>query len=329
MVRFLLSICLLIVPLGAAHARCEGQDVIAQMPPEAQQSLRDAARATPYGTGLLWRAVRGDTQITWFGTYHFRHAMTERHLEALKPLIEAADVVYLEISNDDTRTMEREVAADPSIMFITTGPTLPDLLGETDWQSYSAAMGERAIPGFMAAKFKPIWAAMMLGIGPCEARSGVLDADGIDTLIGNHAQAIGNPSRSLEAYRTVLTMLDSFPQEDQLDMIRLFLAWTGNADDLAHTLRQSYLAQEVALIWELSRKISLESGGETAAEDFALFEDLFLTRRNRDWVELLLQRAEGARVFAAVGAAHLPGEIGVLRLLEAEGFEITPLPFAP
>lgn len=328
MLRSLVMIFLLLGP-GAALALCEGRDLIETLPQAERDALRRAADDTPFATGILWLATRGATRITWFGTYHYPHERTRAHLDALTPLIETADRVYLEVSNDDTRRMERTMAEDPSIMFITEGPTLPDLLGEADWQSYKAAMAERTVPGFMAAKFKPIWAAMMLGLGPCEARNGALEGDGIDTLIGNHAAAIDNPSRSLEEFRTVLSMLDSFPQEDQLNMIRLFLPWSASADDMAYTLRTRYLAQDVAMIWEYSRKVSLAFGGETAEADFATFEQQFLTNRNRAWVERLLTDAEGKTVFAAVGAAHLPGETGVLSMLEAEGFEIRTLPFTP
>lgn len=331
MLRIIAFASLLLAP-GLATALCEGRDLIAELPQEAQTALGAQAGATPYSKGLLWRARRGETEITWFGTYHFRHDLTERHLETLKPLIAAAQDVYLEVSTDDTARMEREIAADPSIMFITQGPTLPELLGEADWTLYKTAMADRAIPGFMAAKFKPIWAAMMLGVGPCEARNGVLQGDGIDKLIGAHAAELGNASRSLEDYRALLTMLDSFPQDEQLDMIRLFFTYARDAedaDDLAYTLRARYLAGQVALIWEYSKAISLEMGGPDAAEDFAVFERLLLEDRNRAWVTLLLAAAEGRRVFAAVGAAHLPGEIGVLHLLEQQGFEIERLPFEP
>lgn len=327
--RYLLTLFFVLLAPTASLALCEGEDLIAALPAEKRAALEARAAAAPYTDGLLWRATRGETQITWFGTYHFAHARTEAHRDALKPLIEAADAVYLEVSNSDQARLEAEIASDPSIMFITEGPTLPDLLGPQDWERYRSAMIDRAIPGFMAAKFKPMWAAIMLGIGPCEARAGVANKKGIDMLVGEHAEAVGNPSRSLEDYRTLLTMMDSFPQEEQLDMIRLFFAWTGDADDMAYTLRQRYLAQEVGIIWEFSRMISLEFGGPTAEEDFALMEELLLIRRNAGWIERLLDEAEGKSVFAAVGAAHLPGPHGVLRLLEEEGFIITPLPFTP
>ncbi len=325
MLRFL-TVVLFVFASGAAFARCEGRDLIAEMPEAERVALEAEAGQEAFAEGLLWRATRGETEINFFGTYHFPHEQTQAHLEAVVPYIEAADRVYLEVSNADSALLEREMAEDPSLMFITEGSTLPDLLGEADWALFSAEMRARGIPPFFAAKFKPTWAAMMLGIGPCEARSGALEGDGIDKLVGDYAAEIGNPSRSLEDYRELLTMLDSFPMQDQLDMIRMFFAWSGSPDDMAYTLRQRYLAQEVALIWAFSEKMTLDLGGAAAMEDFALFEQKLLIDRNADWVVRLLDEAQGQKVFAAVGAAHLPGEIGVLRLLENEGFEITRLP---
>ncbi len=325
----LLTLAWLLIGPGTAAALCEGRDLIAELPPEKRAALTAQAAGVPYSEGLLWRARRGATEIVWFGTYHFAHAATQAHLAAVMPYISAAQDVYLEVSNADTARMQREIAEDPSIMFITEGPTLPDLLGPRDWPEYRRAMQMRAIPSFMAAKFKPVWAAMMLGIGPCEARNGALEGDGIDKLIGDRAAELGNPSKSLEDYRTLLTMLDGFADKDQLDMIRLFLAEAINADDLAYTLRVRYLRQQVALTWEFSREMSIEMGAPGAAEDFALFEHQLLDARNRAWVARLLDAAAGRRVFAAAGAAHLPGENGVLRLLETAGFEIERLPFDP
>ena len=324
MVRILAVLLLFALP-NAAVARCGGIDLIAEMPEVERAALIERAGDEAFAEGLLWKAVRGETEIIFFGTYHFPHEDTQAHLEAVTPYIEAADQVYLEVSNADSAKMERAMAENPSLMFITKGPTLPDLLGDKDWALFADEMRARGIPPFFAAKFKPTWAAMMLGIGPCEARSGALEVKGIDMLVGDYAAEIGTPSRSLEDYRDLITMLDSFPMQDQLDMIRMFFAWSGSPDDMAYTLRQRYLAQEVALIWAFSRKMTLDLGGDDAMDDFQLFEQKMLTDRNTSWVERLLRDAAGQKVFAAVGAAHLPGEVGVLRLLQEEGFEVTRL----
>nr|WP_309501354.1 TraB/GumN family protein [uncultured Roseovarius sp.] len=325
--KFLLP-CLLLLP-GVAAARCNGTDLIDAMTAPERAALQNAAADIPFPEGLLWQAERGDTRITLFGTYHFEHAQTQAHLAALEPLIEAADAVYLEMSKADEKRLQRQLATDPSMMFITEGPTLPDLLGEEDWAALADELSKRGFPSFMAAKFKPIWASMMLGIGPCEARSGAMEAPGIDTLIGDHATQAGHETRSLEDAGTTLTLLDDFPQEEQLEAIRLFLDWDSDPDDVAYTLRQRYLAQETALIWEYSRLISLQGGGPEAAASFEQFEQVLLIDRNIAWADLLASDAVRGNVLVAAGAAHLPGTSGVLNLLAQRGFAITRLPFQP
>lgn len=325
--RHILIIVLLCLSPAWAMARCEGEDLIGALPEAERLRLFEAASAAPYGEGLLWQARRGDDDIVLFGTYHFPHDDTALHLERVKPLIDRAEAVYLEMSNADQEQMKQEVAEDPSIMFITEGETLPDLLGEDDWQRLSEEMQARAIPAFFAAKFKPIWAALMLGIGPCEARSGAMEGHGIDQKIGEYATEAGIPTRSLEDFRTILTLLDELPREDQLDMIRLFFAWPDDADDMAFTLRHRYLRQEIALLWAFSEQVSESYGGAAASEDFALLERELLINRNLAWMDVLRDASPGRSLFVAVGAAHLPGRHGVLKLLENEGFEISRLPF--
>ena len=310
-------------------AACEGTDLINALPAHQKEALVARAAQQPHATGILWHAVRGDARITLFGTFHLRHDATEAHLAALSPFIDAADAVYLEMSNADAEALQVELANDPSLMFLTEGPTLPDLLGDADWARLAEEFKSRNIPPFIAARFKPIWAAMMLGLGPCEAQSGALEAKGIDTLIGAYAAQAGKPSQSLEDGAAILRSLDDVPQEKQLDMLRLFFDLTIDPDDLMYTTKARYLSQEIALLWEYSRKVSLEGGGDSAQEDFDMFEEALLTKRNRDWVSVMTSDEFNGDIFVAVGAAHLPGDRGVLNLLESKGFRITPLPFSP
>ncbi|MEM7076507.1 MAG: TraB/GumN family protein [Pseudomonadota bacterium] len=310
-----------------AKLACTGNDLIAVLEPAERDALLAEAAAQPYAEGLLWRATRGDTVIDLFGSYHFRHEQTEAHLARLIPLIDAADTVFLEISNEDQLQMQRDMASNPGLMFITEGPTLPDLLGEDDWQTFSDEMAARGIPPIMAAKFKPLWATLMLGIGPCEARTGGFTGGGIDQRVGEYAKEIGNPSRSLEDFRTLLSLLDELTMDDQIDMIRLSLAWPGNADDLSYTVRQLYLNEQVALTLAFSEYVTRAFGGDAAGQDFDEMMELLLEDRNLNWRNVLRAGiSPGDRVFIAVGAGHLPGNLGMLRLLEEDGFTIERLP---
>ncbi|MCM2562679.1 TraB/GumN family protein [Lutimaribacter sp. EGI FJ00015] len=325
--RLLVGLLLFLGLAGPALALCEGSDLIAELPAETRASLDAAVAETPYPEGLLWQATRGDTRLTIFGTYHIRHKRTEAHANALAPVIARADAAYFEMNRDDKARTQRAFGSDPSLMFITQGPTLPDLLSEAEWQLFKTQMEARGFPSFMAAKMKPIWGSMMLGIGPCQARSGALDAEGIDMALAESAATQGVPDLSLEDWRTVMTLTDGYDMDEQLEMLRLSFAFADHADDLQHTLLQRYLSGEIALLWEYSRLLSVEQGGKTAVEEFAQFEDILLTQRNRAWVELLQEQS--GDIFIAAGAAHLPGENGVLQLLEQQGFDIAPLPFDP
>jgi uncharacterized protein YbaP (TraB family) len=67
-------------------------------------------------------------------------------------------------------------------------------------------------------------------------------------------------------------------------------------------------------------------GQRYSFDDNTLYEtltDRLLTRRNRLMTERMQAALEAGSAFIAVGALHLPGEEGILALLERRSFEIT------
>lgn len=325
MLRFLL-LPLLLFCAPARAVDCGGQDILAQMPAAKRAALETNAAAYPYHTGLLWRAARGDAAITLFGTYHLHHASTQAHFDALIPLATAADATYFEMNAADTDAFERAAASDASVLFITDGPTLPDLLTEPEWQKLRAQMADRGFPSFMTAKFKPVFVSMMLGLSPCQIRAQKDGGKGIDQMLADALDAAGADTRSIEDYLTTMQVLDTFSPPEQIAMLRLSMDLPVDPDDMMQTMYLAYDRGQAALLWELGRALSLEHGGPGAEADFARFEDVLLTRRNLAWVETLDHAAPGHTLFVAVGAAHLPGQTGLLNLLAQRGFSITALP---
>lgn len=319
--NFALTLAALALP-QIASAACEGRDLMTQLPASELNRITAAADATPYGSGLLWHASKGDSTITVFGTYHFRHDLTQAHMDALTPLIDVADDVYLETGGDDMGDAKRAMASEPDLIFITDGPSMIDQLSPEDWQTYSAAMEQRAIPGFMAAKFKPFFGAMFLSLGPCLSRSGAMEQAGIDMLVNDYA---ADKAASLEDWRAMLGTIDAMPQDKQIEMLRMSFGYIDQADDLSHTLLQRYLDQDIALLWEYTKAEALKAGA--TEKDFADMEKPLLIDRNIAWADLLKTRAADAQVFVAVGAGHLPGEFGLLNLLAQQGYTLKRLPF--
>jgi uncharacterized protein YbaP (TraB family) len=55
------------------------------------------------------------------------------------------------------------------------------------------------------------------------------------------------------------------------------------------------------------------------------FETEMLTKRNQKWIPIMIKALAQKPTFFAVGAGHLGGENGVLALLRAQGFTVTPV----
>lgn len=116
-------------------------------------------------------------------------------------------------------------------------------------------------------------------------------------------------------------------------MMRSALPQAEAADDYATTLTDAYFAGEVWLLWEFGRFDAYDNSGLSRAEVdemMALTRRQLMDGRNRAWIAPLTQAAEAAArdgkpVMAAFGALHLPGENGVLKLLQDRGWTISPL----
>jgi len=56
---------------------------------------------------------------------------------------------------------------------------------------------------------------------------------------------------------------------------------------------------------------------------------VLISARNRGWIGVIEAAAANGSVLAAFGALHLPGEDGVLALLDRAGWALSPLPLTP
>ena len=50
-----------------------------------------------------------------------------------------------------------------------------------------------------------------------------------------------------------------------------------------------------------------------------------IDKRNIDWISKITALMKKESVFVAVGAAHLPGEFGILHLLKKAGYKVSPI----
>jgi hypothetical protein len=63
-----------------------------------------------------------------------------------------------------------------------------------------------------------------------------------------------------------------------------------------------------------------ENGGVLHSE-----EKIFIDDRNKKWIPQIRESLASKRTFIAVGAGHLGGPNGLIRLLEKEGYTLSPV----
>lgn len=327
-----LTLALLMLPGLVAAQDCTGRNLIEAMPAETRALLQETVGAVPYHRGILWRATRGAQRITLIGTYHFQDPRHDAMMARLGPDLADAALLMVEAGPEEEARLSEALARDPALTVITDGPTLPERLTPGEWRTLSDAMAARGTPPVITAKLRPWYVSMMLGISPCMLRGIARDGEvrGLDHMLVARAGAMGLPVRALEPWDTVFTLFADLTPAQEEDMIRATLPAAEYADDYAVTMTDAYFDADVWTIWEFGRFDAYAHSGLGRAavdEQMALARTKLMDDRNASWIAPLTEAAaeaaaRGKGVVAGFGALHLPGEQGVLRLLELDGWTI-------
>jgi uncharacterized protein YbaP (TraB family) len=327
--RFLTTFAAAVALPGFGFAQCSGTPIEDLFSPAQTAAVADAVAQTPYPDGLFWEATRGEDRVILAGTMHLPDPRHDALVERLRPEIEAADQLLVEMTDADEKAMLAAMANDPSLIYLTEGPTLIDLVDEETWAQISEAASDRMIPPIMAAKFQPWFLMITLSIPSCAMADMQSGLDGLDGMLMEVAAGASVPVRSLEPWDTIFSLFADMPMEEQIAMLSMGLLSPEQTESLFASTLDAYFSGEVAHIWELSRVAMEFVPGitpEEADEIMARTEAELLIERNIAWIpEIEAAVAEHDRVVVAAGAAHLPGEQGVLRLLEDAGWTIAPL----
>ncbi len=325
--RLLTFLVFLLLPVSV-QAACDGRDLRPDMTPEAKAQLQQALDGIPFPEGNHWIATKDGTVLHLIGTLHTSDARMEAVVERLTPTLGKADAFYFEVTQNAMDRFERNLAQDLSPVLITSGPTLIDLMTEDDWSELSSKLTERGIPPWMAAKMRPWFLSMMLGIPTCLMEDP--DANnGMDARLTELAEARGIPQHSLEQIEDLMAMFDSHPLEEQVQsLVRLADAMQGSEDQLA-TMANAYMEEKHAEILQLAQLQGLELSGlstEEFNEEWEGFEQQLLVERNANWMQHILDIQDQTAVIA-VGAGHLSGDHGLLNQLDQAGYTLTRAPF--
>lgn len=122
---------------------------------------------------------------------------------------------------------------------------------------------------------------------------------------------------SLEDFRenTKIVELSSLPDMEDKVQSQWFIKLTKEKS-YGELLEEAYRKQDLSLIDSLQKEVSSNNG---------LYYMLYVRNEKMVWkIDSILK--SGTSLFSGVGAAHLPGEKGMLKLLESMGYTVTAMP---
>lgn len=138
----------------------------------------------------------------------------------------------------------------------------------------------------------------------------------IDTYFQMAALQNGKAVKGFETVDFQIGILYSAPLEKQVEDMMCTVDHFEEGVEIVNRITSAYFTQNLQLIAEvLEEESEIEC---SSAED----EDTLLYNRNRNWVDMMPGIMAEQPTLFAVGAGHLCGEKGVLKLLEESGYTV-------
>ena len=120
----------------------------------------------------------------------------------------------------------------------------------------------------------------------------------------------------LESIENQFNLLDSIPMNEQVEIIMESIKNPVATKSQFKKLQHLYSKQKIdSLYLELKKEISKSPN----------FEKIFIDNRNENWMKTLNPELKQNSCLVAVGAGHVGGPNGILRLLQKKGYTIKPI----
>ncbi|MEN8204509.1 MAG: TraB/GumN family protein [Pseudomonadota bacterium] len=258
--------------------------------------------------GLLWEISKpGQEPAYLFGTIHSEDPEVVDLPAPVRQAFDAADSVVLEMLMDTEAMMYSSTA-----MLMLDGRSLPDVLGMPLYKRVTEAIASRGIPELVLNRMKPWAAAVTLSMPALE--TGQI----LDLVLYQDALQQDKAVYGLETVREQLDLFDSMPESDQVTLLKDAVDNLPELDAMHAELLAAYKQRDLDGLLAIN-ETSMQAGDQQLAKDL---QRRVIDDRNQRMAERMQQYLQQGKAFVAVGALHLPGEKGLLDLLEQQGYTV-------
>lgn len=259
---------------------------------------------------LLWKVTSDELQQPsyLFGTIHLICEQDYFMDDRIRTALAESDALVKEIdltSADDMMRLQQ-------LMVNPGGPYLQEYLNEDQLAVVDEYFTENFGAGLaQLGVLKPLaLSSMVLTAGmPCT------DIKAYEMELAEIANQHDLTILELESVDFQMQMFDEIPLADQVQWLWHGIDEEEESQQLMQTMVDAYVSEDLDQLLEAMQ------------QDPQMLEyfDVLLDERNRNWIAPIREMMHEQQVFIAVGAGHLPGDQGVIRLLQEAGYTVEPV----
>lgn len=260
----------------------------------------------------VWQVSKGDKSFYLAGTVHLLS-------ESDFPLPAAFDTAFNASNHLIFETDLAELTSPQGMALLMSqntykpGQNLRQVLSAEVYQQLQAVAAERHWPITSIEQFKPAFAAMMLTTLEMQ-RLGAAST-GVDMHYQQRALQQQKTVSGLETLDEHLAIMTAMNQLDADTIIQSTLKDIAQIETMLAQMKAAWRSGDTAQLTDLFI-------GEL--ENYPMLYDVLLVKRNHAWLNTL-NNLEQSDVMVLVGALHMVGEDGLLKLLNEQGYSITQL----
>lgn len=267
----------------------------------------------------LYRVSKSGSELYLGGTIHLLRTIDYPLPKEFDDAYQHASQVYFE--TDLGKVNDPMVAQQLAIaLMYTDGKTLATDMEPKNWQALKTFAAERQFPIERFTMFKAVFVSLMFTVAELQKLG--MGSNGVD----------------MHFYQQALKDKKAIGELETVDDMLTFMRSTGDLkpdDVMASTMRDltniQSLMREMLKHWRAGdlKKLDGEMGEQMRKESPELYQTL-VVQRNQKWLKVLEKvLATPETELVLVGALHLPGDQGLLHLLEKQGYKIEPYRITP
>lgn len=281
--------------------------------PELPANDPPSETAQTGGRGFLWEVESNGNTVYLVGSMHIAD---DSFYPLRKEFEEAfAEADYLGAEIDISKALDEEKQQQIlQIGMYQDGTTLKDHISSDTYAKLEKILTDNGMQPNALDAFKP-WVVETTLSTLKSAKAGYEASAGVDLYFIQKAVGRTMPVLELETYESQLGMFDSLSKELQEKNLNIAL---DNFDVLDETVGQ------MAEMWKTGNDEQLLELTNSLAEDEEYNKALLVDRNIKmvDKIDGYLKNGNKEEYFIVVGAAHYPGEHGIVKLLEDKGYTV-------